>query len=202
MSTQPPRRLAEPFPEPSPVLAAVLDELRLASTHQPESEAELRHLATLPRPWDPPTCPPELRQLIYSWLDNVVAWINQEHTWRTDRVIPSCWQDHPHIVHELATVACLRWEAGHAVTPTSLEDWHRYSLSTFLDRIAQRIGTSACPPGKHQPFPVPSVCTSTPSRSKQTRGVDNVTATSAESMAGAWSSAKRFVTLTGRPGLP
>lgn len=25
--------------------------------------------------------------------------------WRTDRLIPHCWQEHPHIVHELATVA-------------------------------------------------------------------------------------------------
>lgn len=145
--------LAAPFPAPSPVVVASLGELRLAAVIPPESENELRRLSTLPRPWDPTTCPEELRRLIYAWLDEVVAWINEEHTWRTDHVIPMCWQEHPHIVHELATIACLRWEAGYAVTPHPLEDWHRYALTTFLDRISQRIGKTGCPPGRHQAHP-------------------------------------------------
>lgn len=145
--------LAAPFPSPSPVVVANLDELRLAAALPPESEQELRRLSTLPRPWDPTTCADELRCLIYVWLDEVVAWINEEHTWRTDHLIPMCWQEHPHIVHELATITCLRWEAAYAVTPNVLEDWHRYALPTFLDRISQRIGTTGCPPGRHQAHP-------------------------------------------------
>ncbi len=107
----------------------------------------------LPRPWDPPTCPSELRRLMYTWLDEVTAWINEEHTWRVDRVIPSCWVDHPHIVHELTTVACLRWEAEYAVSAAVLEEWHRYKLPMFLERIQQRIGSTSCPLGRHQPNP-------------------------------------------------
>ncbi len=147
------RPMANPFPAPSPVIHATLDELRLAAVSPPESENGLRRLAMLPRPWDPPTCPPELRQLVYTWLDHVVAWINEEHTWRVERLIPICWMQHPHIVHELATVASLRWEAEYAVTAAVLEEWHRYTLPMFLDRIVQRIGVTGCPPGRHQPSP-------------------------------------------------
>jgi hypothetical protein len=101
----------------------------------------------------PANVPRELRRLIYGWLDDVVVWVNEDHTWRTDHVIPLCWVEHRHIVHELATVACLRWEAGSAITPGALENWHRYTLPMFLERIAQRIGTTGCPPGRHQPSP-------------------------------------------------
>jgi hypothetical protein len=145
--------MAAPYPSPSPVLAAALDELRVAAVDPPETGNDLRRTAMLPRPWDPASCPSELRRLIYLWLDDVVAWINEEHTWRVDRLIPICWTDHPHIVHDVATVACLRWEAAYAVTPTALEEWHRYTLPMFLERIAQRIGTTGCPPGRHQPNP-------------------------------------------------
>lgn len=145
--------LASAFPPPPPDLATALDELRLAAAMPPETKHELRWVAMLPRPWDPPSCPPELRQVIYVWLDDVAGWINEEHTWRVDRVIPMCWDLHPHIVHELATVACMRWEAGFAVTPSALEEWHRYTLPMFLERVTKRIGATGCPPGRHQPNP-------------------------------------------------
>ena len=145
--------MAEPFPDPSPLIVDAMDQLRMAVVSPPDSDAELRRLAMLPRPWDPPSCPPELRNLLYVWLDSVVGWINEEHTWRVDRVIPICWPEHPHIVHELATVACLRWETGYAISAAPLEEWHRYTLPTFIDRIAQRIGATGCPPAKHQPHP-------------------------------------------------
>ena len=90
---------------------------------------------------------------MYGWLDEVVAWINEQHTWRTDRVIPICWDLHPHIVHELATVTCLRWEATFARTPAQLEEWQRVVLPGFLRGIAERIGETGCPPGRHQPAP-------------------------------------------------
>ena len=150
---QPSGLLAEAFPAPPPALAALLDELRVAASIPAENEKDLRRLALLPRPWDPATCPPELRQNIYVWLDGVVAWINEQHTWRVEKVIPLCWDLHPHIVHELATVACQRWDAGFALTSSVLEDWHRYTLPMFLDRVAQRIGATGCPPGRHQLHP-------------------------------------------------
>jgi hypothetical protein len=117
--------MAAPFPSPPGVIARTLDELRIAAAAIDESEHEARRVALLPRPWDPADCPAENRRNVYVWLDDVVAWINEEHTWRTDRVIPLCWDLHPHIVHELATVACLRWEATFARTAAVLEEWHR-----------------------------------------------------------------------------
>ena len=145
--------MAAEFPIPSPVLVASLDELRLAETAPPTSGSEIGRIAMLPRPWDPASCPHELRHLIYLWLDNVVAWINEEHTWRVDHLIPICWIEHPHIVHELAPIACLRWEASYALTPGPLKDWQQHHLPNFLDRIAQLIGPTGCPPGRHQPQP-------------------------------------------------
>jgi hypothetical protein len=145
--------MAVPFPEPPGVIARLLDELRLAAAAVNEEEHETLRVALLARPWDPPACPPEIRRNIYSWLDEVAGWINEEHTWRTDRVIPICWDLHPHIVHELATVACLRWEAGFARTPAALEEWHRVTLPAFLECVVLRIGDTGCPPGRHQPNP-------------------------------------------------
>lgn len=145
--------ILQPFPAPSPLVVDSLDQLRIAAGTPPESEAELRRVALFPRPWDPPSCPPELRHLLYGWLDEVVGWINAEHTWRVERLIPICWLDHPHIVHELATVACLRWEAEYAVSAMVLEEWHRYTLPMFLERVAQRVGPGGCPPGRHQASP-------------------------------------------------
>lgn len=145
--------MAAPFPTPPGVVARVLDELRLAAAATDETDHESRRVAMLPRPWDPASCPPELRRNVYGWLDEVVAWINEEQTWRTDRVIPICWDLHPHIVHELATVACLRWEATFARTPGLLEEWQRFALPALLARVADRIGDGGCPPGRHQPSP-------------------------------------------------
>ncbi|WP_297776612.1 hypothetical protein [Mycobacterium sp.] len=141
------------FPQPSPLLIGLLDDLRLAAERPPETREELRWLADLPRPWDPPTCPATLQQQLWRWLDDVAAWINEEHTWRVDRLIPICWIQHPHIAHEIATLACQRHNATYAVTPDALEDWHRYALPAFLDRITQRIGATGCPPDKHQSCP-------------------------------------------------
>ena len=145
--------MAKPFPAPPGVVASALDELRLVAGATDETEHEARRVALLERPWDPPACGPELRRNIYVWLDQVVAWINEEHTWRTDKVVPTCWDLHPHIVHELATVACLRWETTYARTPAAVEEWHRFTLPAFLTRIVDRIGTTGCPPGRHQPSP-------------------------------------------------
>ncbi len=142
-----------PFPTPPALIVGILDDLRLAAERPRQSREELRWLAEMPRPWDPPTCPPELQEQLSQWLDEVASWINEEHTWRVDRLIPICWMEHPHIVHEVATIGCLRFNATYAVTPDTLEDWHRYALPAFLERIAQRVGATGCPPGRHQPSP-------------------------------------------------
>jgi hypothetical protein len=124
---------------------AALDQLRIAAELPPDSDIELRQVAMLPRPWDPASCPPELRDLIYVWLDAVAGWINEDLTWRDRPRASDLLARPPHIIHELAIVACLRWEADHAITAAVLEDWHRFSLPMFLDRLALRIGPTGCP---------------------------------------------------------
>ena len=125
----------------------------------PESASELRKLAMLPRPWEPPTCPSELRRLMYTWLDEVTAWINEEHTrWGSTASSPAAGSTirtsfTNSRTHELTTASCLRWEAEYAVSAAVLEEWHRYTLPMFLERIQQRIGSTSCPPGSHQPNP-------------------------------------------------
>jgi hypothetical protein len=135
--------MAAPYPAPSPLVVAALDQLRIAAESPPDSDIELRQVAMLPRPWDPASCPPELRDLIYVWLDAVAGWINEDLTWRDRPRASDLLARPPHIIHELAIVACLRWEADHAVTAAVLEDWHRFSLPMFLDRLALRIGPTA-----------------------------------------------------------
>lgn len=145
--------MAAPFPSPPGVVARLLDELRLVAGSTDETPHESRRVALMERPWDPAACPPELRHWIYVWLADVVAWINEDHTWRTDAVIPLCWDLHAHIIHELAVLACARWEASFARTPAALDEWHRYALPPFLNRIVDRIGETGCPPGRHQQSP-------------------------------------------------
>jgi hypothetical protein len=40
-------------------------------------------------------------------------------------VIPGCWPQHPHLVHEIAVLADQRRRAGTARTSDVLEEWHR-----------------------------------------------------------------------------
>ena len=68
-------------------------------------------------------------------------------------MIPSCWPAHPHIAHELAVVASLRYDAGFDPSPNNLEEWHRHALPAFMDRMAARLGSNGCPPGKHNDWP-------------------------------------------------
>lgn len=144
------------FPEPDRLIRHAFGQLRVATSGTEEEKATQLggvNPADLPRPWDPSSCPPALRKHVWVWLDRVAAWINHEYTWQVDRLIPGCWPAHPHIAHELAVVAALRHDAGFAYSADALEDWHRYTLPGFLDRMATRLGPNACPPGKHSDWP-------------------------------------------------
>jgi hypothetical protein len=145
--------LAQGFPQPTRLLASAFADLQIARSDNDAARAKLGALSALARPWDPATCPPLLRRDLWVWLDSVAAWLNHEYTWRADHVIPSCWPAHPHIAHELAVLACLRLSAGHALTADPLEDWHRYALPTFFDRMLGRLGGTPCQPGSHKPWP-------------------------------------------------
>ncbi len=155
MSVPPPAetgRLLDPFPVPGPLVQLAQWELHLAVNGTPEQQKALGNHADLPRPWDPATCRgPRLRAQLWDWLDRVVIWLNHDYTWDPDPLIPSCWPLHPHLVHEIAVLADQRRRAGLAKTSDALEEWHRYSLPAFSDRLHARL-RSHCE-AHHQPWP-------------------------------------------------
>ena len=142
-----------PFPTPSATVTAALDELQLASLSEVVGRAELRRIAELPRPWDPAACPPVLRAEVFDWLARVATWINEQQLWNLGRPgIPPCWPAHPHLVHDLAVVACARLFALYGTTPAAMLEWHQYTLPAMLERLADRLG-DACTPGRHEESP-------------------------------------------------
>ena len=144
--------LAQPFPRPGRLVEYAYRELSIAANGTPEQLKVLGDTRRLPRPWDPPSCThPDLRLELWVWLDDVVIWINHEYAWDTDGFIPSCWPEHPHLVHDLAVLADQRRRAGLAHTSDALEDWHRFAFPAFLERMTGRL-KSHCENG-HQPWP-------------------------------------------------
>jgi hypothetical protein len=141
------------FPDPPPLVREAFTQLMTARVGLDDQQGLVGDPDRLPRPWDPPTCPPTLRREVWTWLDDVAAWINREYAWQPERSsIPACWPAHPHIAHELAVLACLRQAAVTDLSPDRLEDWHRYALPTFFERMASRLGTG-CRPGHHAEWP-------------------------------------------------
>ena len=143
------------FPHVGERMRVAYADLWLAGAIRHEEDAQTLGLADgLPRPWDPATGhEPRLRREGWQWLDQVVDWINAECAWNVDDLIPECWYLHPHLVHELGTVADQRLRAGAAHISDDLEAWQRYCLPSFLERKRRRIG-STCeyqhkdPPGR------------------------------------------------------
>ena len=76
---------------------------------------------------------------VWSWLEAVVTWLNHEHVWDVADVIPPCWPQHPHLVHEIAVLADQRHRAGQALSSDPLEEWHRHSLPEFTERMKTRL---------------------------------------------------------------
>jgi len=151
---QAPRPMIDAFPRAGRRVEHAYAELELAAgagtRQQQDALGDPRLLA---RPWDPASCvDPQLRVEIWQWLEQVVHWLNREYVWDADVMIPSCWPRHPHLVHELAVVADLRWRAGLALTADALEEWHRYALPAFQDRMRQRV-RQHCQDGSHQGWP-------------------------------------------------
>jgi hypothetical protein len=146
------RPMLAPFPAPGATIAAAYRELRKAATGTDAERKALGDPGRLARPWDPATCSrPELRQQLWDWLDKVVTWINSDYVWDVSGVIPACWPKHPHLVHEIAILADRRRVAGISLASDALEEWHRYTLPAFLERLRSRI-RDHCENG-HQPWP-------------------------------------------------
>lgn len=152
------RWLAQPFPMPNgPELRAAYNDLYLASNGDEETKKRIGNPIDLPRPWDPPTCTSQaLRTELWDWLDAVVEWINHEYVWdlSSGGFIPACWPLHPHLVHEIAALADQRRRAGIDTTSASLEEWHRYSLPAFTERLRTRTKTLC--DDEHKPWPARS----------------------------------------------
>jgi len=145
--------MVEPFPQPGDLLRVAMDRLQVAAMNPPQSEKDIGALTELPRPWDPGSCPADLRAELWSWLLEVSAWINTQHLWNVSVTgIPECWPQHPHLVHDLAAVASARHYTTFAASPAALDDWHHYCLTGFLDRLHHRLA-DGCQPGRHQQRP-------------------------------------------------
>lgn len=139
MTNQPTAALLDPFPAPSQRLDFAYFQLHLALNGSPAERKAVGDPARLPRPWLPDTCTdPQLRRDLWAWLDAVTIWLNQEYTWDPDDLIPACWPAHPHLVREIAAVADQYRRARAALESTALEEWHRYTLPMFTDRMRRR----------------------------------------------------------------
>jgi hypothetical protein len=144
--------LIEPFPLPGRLVQLAYRELELVSNGAQDQLLALTDLRDLPRPWDPATCEtPQLRKEVWSWLEAVVTWLNREYVWDVADVIPPCWPQHPHLVHEIAVLADQRRRAGLCLSSDALEEWHRYSLPSFTERMKTRL-RSHCQEN-HQSWP-------------------------------------------------
>ena len=137
--------LAQPFPIPSgPELRGAYNDLYLAANGDETTKKRLGNPKDLPRPWDPPTSTSqELRVELWDWLDAVAVWFNHEYVWDLSAggFIPACWPLHPPLVHEIAVLADQRRRASLDTTSTSLEEWHRYSVPAFIERLRSRTKT-------------------------------------------------------------
>ncbi len=141
------------FPRPPAIIEEALAAHAVVRSGDREAIAELGDSTHLDPPWNPAACGDEVRHALWTWLEDVAAWVNHEFGWRTDKFIPACWPHHPHIVAELPVLACLRWNAEQSNGPDLLEDWHRYALPMFADRMVARLGESSCRTGRHVDWP-------------------------------------------------
>lgn len=147
-----PTSMTRPFPEPGRQIQHAYRELMIAATGTKEQVKALGDPRLLARPWDPPTCVrPGLRRELWDWLEHVVTWLNTEYVWDVPEIIPACWPHHPHLAHEIAVLADQRRQAGTALTSDRLEEWHRYCLPAFVERMRSRL-KAHCEEG-HQPCP-------------------------------------------------
>lgn len=137
--------LVLPFPPPDGVeLKKAYRNLYLSANGTEADKKRIGNPANLPRPWDPPSCTnPALRRELWNWLEKFVIWFNHEYVWDHNAgMIPACWPQHPHLVHEIAVLADQRRRAGIDPTSSALEEWHRFGIPGFLERLKTRTKNS------------------------------------------------------------
>jgi hypothetical protein len=113
----------------------------------------LGEVALLPRPWDIASCTdPDLRRDVWEWYEAVATWFNHEYVWDPAAgMIPPCWPQHPHLVHDIGVLADQRRMIALAHNSNSLEEWHRYSVPALFDRLHERVKQHC--DDQHQPWP-------------------------------------------------
>jgi len=134
-------QLVLPFPPPDGAeLKKAYRNLYLSANGTEADKKRIGNPANLPRPWDPPSCTnPALRRELWTWLEDFVIWFNHEYVWDHNAgMIPACWPQHPHLVHEIAVLADQRRRAGIDPTSSALEEWHRFGIPGFLERLKTR----------------------------------------------------------------
>ena len=134
--------LVRPFPMPtSERIRAAYWNLYLSENGTDAQKGRLGDATLLPRPWDIATCTsPDLRRDLWEWYENVVTWFNHEYVWDPNAgMIPPCWPQHPHLIHDIGVLADQRRLIAQATNSNSLEEWHRYSVPAFLERLAERV---------------------------------------------------------------
>jgi hypothetical protein len=137
--------LVLPFPAPDGVeLKKAYRNLYLSANGTEADKKRIGNPANLPRPWDPASCiNPRLRRELWTWLEDFVIWFNHEYVWDHNAgMIPACWPQHPHLVHEIAVLADQRRRAGLDPTSSALEEWHRFGIPGFLERLKTRTKNS------------------------------------------------------------
>lgn len=145
-----------PFPPPPALVLGALELLADVDRRGARHPASDDFSGDLERPWEPASCTGELGASIWGWCNDAAAWVNHEFAWRPAHMLPACWREHPHIARELPVLAVLRWRAETATAPEQVEEWNRYALPTFLDRMVDRLGESTCRTGRHQVWPAQS----------------------------------------------
>lgn len=147
---------SQAFPTPGPLVAQAYRTLLTARNGTDEEREQIGDPAKLPRPWDPPTCAvhPDLYTEVMQWLDAVVDWLTIEYTWAVKGIIPPCWLDHPHLIHEIAVLTDQRRNASHTLDSNALEEWHQYALPGFTDRMTHLLERTC--DSEHRPWPARS----------------------------------------------
>jgi hypothetical protein len=132
--------LIQPFPQPGRLVQLAYRELDLATSRKQDHLLPLRDLANVPRLWDLG----HLRDAAAAKGGLVVVGgcrhlVESRVRLGCCRCHPFCWPQHPHVVHEIAVLADQRHRAGRAPTGEALEEWHRYSLPDFTERMRTRL---------------------------------------------------------------
>jgi hypothetical protein len=143
--------LVLPFPQPGPVIRRLHRHWWTVENGTPLEQDKAKERPA-GRPWDPATLGTSGERLeLWRWLEDVVRWFNHEYAWDTSQVIPDCWPDHPHLVHEIAVLADTRRRAGSSPNSAALEEWHRVCVPWFLDRTRDSIKAHC--EERHQAWP-------------------------------------------------